>query len=86
MYELMNRDLSNFNPRANRPITELYEEISTQQAPYHAKFFQFLLEAEMLPSQSTGIEMTRRMNDYIQKYCPNFPARTPQAVGKALQS
>ena len=84
MNELMTRDLTNFNPRADRPITELYEEVATQQAPFHAKFFQFLLEAEMLPAQATGMELTRRMNDYLKQYVPNYPARSPQAVGKAL--
>ena len=86
MNELMNLDLTGFDPRENRPITELYEEIATQQAPFHAKFFQFLLETDTFPNGFiTGGDLTRRLNDYLRTYVPNFPPRTPQAVGKALQ-
>ena len=85
MDELMSADLTGFHPRKNRPITELYESNTIAQAPFHAKFFQFALESESLPiGWITGHDLAKRINDYLARYCPNYPARTPQAIGKAL--
>lgn len=43
MYHLLNLDLSEFNPR-DRPITEYYEEVKQAFIPYHARYFQRLVE------------------------------------------
>jgi hypothetical protein len=40
---LLNLDISNFNPR-DRPITEYYETVKETFIPYHAQFFQRLIE------------------------------------------
>lgn len=38
---LLTRDISTFNPRRDRPITEAYKDIKSQTSiPYHAGFFQ----------------------------------------------
>jgi hypothetical protein len=40
LYYLLNIDLTGFNPRESRPITEYYEEVKQSFIPYHAQFFQ----------------------------------------------
>jgi putative DNA primase/helicase len=43
MDHLLRLDLTNFNPR-DRPITEYYEEVKQAFIPYHARYFQRIVE------------------------------------------
>ena len=42
-YHLLNKDISNFNIR-NRPTTDFYKEVKQTLRPYHASYFQSVLE------------------------------------------
>jgi hypothetical protein len=44
-YHLLHKDISKFNVRGDRPITNLYKEVKITQRPYHAAYFQTYLAA-----------------------------------------
>lgn len=68
MYYLLNLDLSNFNPR-DRPITEYYEEVKQAFIPYHARYFQRLVEDTKLETHTwTSRTLFEAMKAENQKF------------------
>jgi len=59
-HHLLNLDISKFNPRRDRPITEAYKDIKSQTSiPYHAGFFQkvvcdLLTRSELVESEEVA--------------------------------
>jgi len=81
-HHLLNLDLTGFNPR-ERPITEYYEEVKQAFVPYHARYFQRILEISDLEEEERGWT-SRQLFDLIKNANPKFEL-TEQKFGRDMK-
>ena len=53
---LLHKDISNFSPQRDRPITDFYRDVKQTFLPYHTRFFQRQLELD--PEREETLEWT----------------------------